>query len=150
MSTTKRDGLIRHYAASHRDPRNEAIHCVCVPAIVFAVIGFLFYVNIGLTLMAIAAAVIYYSRFSPLAAVEMAVILILMMAAWLMLMPTHHILLAAAAIFILAWIGQFIGHAYEGAKPSFFEDVQYFMIGPLFILAVLKNRVLGSSTLPTL
>jgi uncharacterized membrane protein YGL010W len=65
-------------------------------------------------------------------------------------MPTHHILLAAAAIFILAWIGQFIGHAYEGAKPSFFEDVQYFMIGPLFILAVLKNRVLGSSTLPTL
>ena len=42
-------------------------------------------------------------------------------------------------IFILAWIGQFIGHEIEGKKPSFFEDLQFLLIGPLWILAQAYN-----------
>jgi uncharacterized membrane protein YGL010W len=37
-------------------------------------------------------------------------------------------------IFVVAWIFQFIGHKLEGKKPSFFEDVQYLWVGPLFVL----------------
>jgi len=36
-------------------------------------------------------------------------------------------------IFVVAWIGQFIGHKIEGKKPSFIEDIQFLLIGPLWI-----------------
>jgi uncharacterized membrane protein YGL010W len=39
------------------------------------------------------------------------------------------------AIFILAWVGQFIGHHFEGKRPSFFKDLQFLMIGPLWLLS---------------
>ena len=38
-------------------------------------------------------------------------------------------------VFVLAWIGQFIGHGIEGKRPSFFRDIQFLLIGPLWILA---------------
>jgi uncharacterized membrane protein YGL010W len=28
-------------------------------------------------------------------------------------------------LFVVAWVGQFVGHAIEGKRPSFFKDVQY-------------------------
>ena len=39
------------------------------------------------------------------------------------------------------WIGQFIGHRLEGRKPSFFEDIQYLWVGPLFVLTRLGARL---------
>jgi uncharacterized membrane protein YGL010W len=38
-------------------------------------------------------------------------------------------------LFTLAWIGQFVGHAIEGRRPSFFQDLQFLLIGPLWLLA---------------
>ena len=43
-------------------------------------------------------------------------------------------------IFVVAWIGQFIGHKIEGKKPSFFEDLQFLLIGPMWLLADLYRR----------
>jgi uncharacterized membrane protein YGL010W len=48
--------------------------------------------------------------------------------------------LASAILFVLAWIGQFIGHGIEGQRPSFFKDVQFLMIGPLWLMAALYRR----------
>jgi len=45
------------------------------------------------------------------------------------------------AIFVGAWILQFIGHKIEGKKPSFFEDIQYLWVGPLFVLSKLFGRL---------
>ena len=45
------------------------------------------------------------------------------------------------AIFVVAWIGQFVGHAVEGRRPSFFKDVQFLLIGPLWILAFVYRRL---------
>ncbi|MEJ1960555.1 MAG: Mpo1-like protein [Gammaproteobacteria bacterium] len=45
------------------------------------------------------------------------------------------------AIFVTAWIGQFIGHALEGKQPSFFKDVQFLLIGPLWLVAALYRRL---------
>jgi uncharacterized membrane protein YGL010W len=36
-----------------------------------------------------------------------------------------------------AWIAQFVGHKLEGKKPSFFEDLQYLWVGPIFVLSKL-------------
>ena len=47
----------------------------------------------------------------------------------------------AAAVFVLAWIGQFIGHAIEGRKPSFLEDVKFLLVGPAWLLHFIYRRV---------
>ena len=43
--------------------------------------------------------------------------------------------LLSVTVFVFAWIGQFIGHKIEGKKPSFFKDIQFLLIGPLWLLA---------------
>jgi uncharacterized membrane protein YGL010W len=40
---------------------------------------------------------------------------------------------ALVGIFVVAWIGQFYGHHLEGRKPSFLTDLQYLLIGPIWI-----------------
>ncbi|HQT64673.1 MAG: hypothetical protein B7Z75_05125 [Acidocella sp. 20-57-95] len=141
MDTAKLDSMIEHYAQSHRNKRNEIIHCVCVPAIVFAVIGLIYAFSLTMALIAVIASVIYYARLGLQAAVEMAVILVAMLAVWSLFGGAHHLAIVAIVIFGLAWVGQFIGHYYEGAKPSFLDDVQYLMIGPLFVISVLKPKL---------
>ena len=44
------------------------------------------------------------------------------------------------SIFIVSWIGQFIGHKIEGVKPSFFEDIQFLLIGPAWLLSFIYNK----------
>jgi uncharacterized membrane protein YGL010W len=39
------------------------------------------------------------------------------------------------ALFVLAWIGQFIGHKIEGKKPSFLKDVVFLLIGPAWLMS---------------
>jgi uncharacterized membrane protein YGL010W len=51
-----------------------------------------------------------------------------------------NILAASAALFVVMWVLQFIGHAVEGKKPSFFQDMQFLLIGPAWVLAFLMQR----------
>jgi uncharacterized membrane protein YGL010W len=44
-------------------------------------------------------------------------------------------------IFVISWIGQFIGHKIEGAKPSFFDDLKFLMIGPAWLLHFIYRKV---------
>ena len=44
-------------------------------------------------------------------------------------------------LFVVAWIGQFIGHHYEGKRPSFFKDMQFLMIGPLWLLSFVYRKL---------
>ena len=43
--------------------------------------------------------------------------------------------------FIIAWIGQFIGHKIEGKKPSFFEDIQFLLIGPAWLISFIYKKL---------
>jgi uncharacterized membrane protein YGL010W len=45
------------------------------------------------------------------------------------------------AVFVVAWIGQFIGHKIEGKKPSFLDDLRFLLVGPLFVLGFLYRRL---------
>ena len=49
--------------------------------------------------------------------------------------------LVCAVIFVLAWIGQFIGHKIEGKKPSFLEDVKFLLIGPIWLLHFICKKI---------
>jgi uncharacterized membrane protein YGL010W len=51
---------------------------------------------------------------------------------------SEYFLASNIVIFVLAWIGQFVGHKIEGQKPSFLEDVQFLLIGPLWVVKGLR------------
>jgi uncharacterized membrane protein YGL010W len=57
----------------------------------------------------------------------------LMYALNLFLYADYNLPLIAGVIFIISWIGQFIGHKIEGAKPSFLQDLSFLLIGPLWV-----------------
>ncbi len=50
-------------------------------------------------------------------------------------------------MFVLGWILQFVGHAFEGKMPSFFSDPKYLLIGPMWFMKKITGR--GGSTGPT-
>jgi uncharacterized membrane protein YGL010W len=88
-----------------------------------------------------AAAIIYYFALSPALAlgVLLGFMLLLAITQWLTALPWP-LWLTSLAIFVVAWIGQFIGHHIEGKRPSFFKDVQFLMIGPLWLVAAAYRR----------
>lgn len=51
------------------------------------------------------------------------------------------LLIVSGLIFVLAWIGQFIGHNIEGKKPSFIKDIQFLLIGPAWLLHFIFGKL---------
>jgi uncharacterized membrane protein YGL010W len=41
----------------------------------------------------------------------------------------HRLWIYALALFLLGWIFQFIGHAFEGKPPEFFHDWRFLFVG---------------------
>jgi uncharacterized membrane protein YGL010W len=50
-------------------------------------------------------------------------------------------MVTALIIFVIAWGFQFWGHSIEGRKPSFFKDVQFLLIGPMWVLSKMYRKV---------
>ncbi|MFD2366930.1 DUF962 domain-containing protein [Pseudoduganella sp. GCM10020061] len=134
------DKLLAQYSESHLNPTNEVIHFICVPVIVFTLLGLLWSMHWALAVLVTIASLVYYVKLSKPFAVGMALMagaMLLVLAA----LPDQVILPLSIAIFVLAWVGQFIGHQIEGKKPSFLEDVRFLLIGPLFVLSFLYRRL---------
>lgn len=122
---------MNEYGDSHQNPRNKRIHWVCVPAIVFSVICMLQAISPMLAFVAIIASLVFYSRLSIRLTLGAAAMLTLM---WFVAGMLPRPFIAGLLIFAVAWIGQFYGHYIEGKKPSFFKDIQFLLIGPLWLL----------------
>lgn len=133
------------YAAHHCNPINRRIHTVCVPAILFSILGISWHVQIpgaadlwwanGATILSLLALVFYWrlglSPFLTMAATFAVMIASVMGLEWGTSLPT---LPLYCTIFVLAWIAQFVGHKLEGKAPSFFDDLQFLLIGPLWVI----------------
>jgi uncharacterized membrane protein YGL010W len=133
------------YSESHRHPVNLKIHKICVPAIVYAQTGLLWAIpspagwppGIFAVTELFLALLFYLSWRDPILVLKMFVYYVLPnVAFWYYLarVQPKAVLPLAAAVFIAAWIGQFVGHKIEGKKPSFFQDLQFLLIGPAWIL----------------
>ena len=132
------------YGVSHQNELNILIHKFCVPAITFSILGMLYliphdfpyapYLNpASITCALILAFYAYLSR--PLflgMLLQSALMLGVIIGGHAGLAPHNFELYLG--IFIIAWILQFIGHKIEGQKPSFFEDIVFLLIGPLWTL----------------
>jgi uncharacterized membrane protein YGL010W len=135
----KVDQLLAHYGESHQNPRNELIHFIAIPLIMLSLVGMLFALHPYVAYAFVAASMVYYARLSAVFFVTMAVWSVLFMGLVFAMGPL--VLPICVAIFVGAWILQFIGHKIEGKKPSFFEDIQYLWVGPLFVLSKLFGRL---------
>lgn len=140
VATRPIDALLATYAQSHRHPVNEWIHCVCVPAIVFSLLGLVWGVHPMLAVVGVGLSLVYYARLSVPFMLGM-LLMSAVMLALLAVLPAGQTLSVCAVVFVVAWVGQFIGHKIEGVKPSFFDDLRYLLIGPLFVLAFAYRRL---------
>ena len=135
----KVDQLFARYAESHRDPVNNAIHWVCVPLIAWSVIAFFWAWSPVAAYAFIAFAVACYAWLSPAIAIGMLGVSAVLV--YPLTLLGAHALATAAVVFVLAWIGQFVGHRIEGRKPSFLEDVRFLLVGPAWLLGNLYRRL---------
>jgi uncharacterized membrane protein YGL010W len=135
------------YSVSHRNPINKRIHWVCVPLIMLSALGMLwvlprpaFFAGVSPYLnwatLLILASLIYYTLLSVrLAAGMLLVSAVMCLVLELLMRLPWPLFWTSLVIFAGAWIGQFIGHKIEGRKPSFFKDLQFLLIGPVWLLA---------------
>jgi len=133
------DQLLGEYSESHRNPTNKRIHWICVPLILFSTLGLLWWVHPYLALALVAFSLVWYVRLSVPLALGMTLISALMVSV-LWFTPREWLLWVSAAVWIAAWVTQFIGHEIEGKKPSFFRDIFFLLVGPMWILAALYRR----------
>ncbi|WP_036166468.1 DUF962 domain-containing protein [Noviluteimonas dokdonensis] len=135
------------YSADHRNPLNVRIHTIAVPAILWSVIALLWCIPVPVdgwfkpgvcAAFGMVLASMFYFRASRVLGFGMLAMFVAMGAAcwWIASASGMRTLLwAAIAVFVVAWIAQFIGHKYEGRKPSFLTDLTYLLIGPAWVLA---------------
>src|SRR5262245_14182141 len=144
---------LSEYGDSHQNAKNKLLHWICVPIIVVSLVGLLWSLPVPQAMreispllnwgaLLLAAGVLYYLLMSVSLALGMAVFvaIVTLSVLWLERLPWP-LWLVCIALFVVAWIGQFIGHHYEGKRPSFFKDVQFLMIGPLWLLSFVYRKL---------
>ena len=149
MDTTVMRPIDRYFASysdDHRNRLNQRIHVIAVPAILWSVIALLWCIPVVGTLLrtgiwaALAmffAWMFYYRMSRPLG---LGMLAIFFVGACLCRLIEARLGLgvlfwSAVAVFVFAWVAQFIGHRFEGRKPSFLTDLVYLLIGPAWVLA---------------
>ncbi len=144
---------LNEYGESHTNQTNKLIHWICVPAIFFSITGLLYCIKLpwfiteniqlNIAIIVLLLTTIYYLSLSiPIGfgmllfgmvclALCYAVETFLPVALWLF----------SIIIFIVAWIGQFYGHKVEGKKPSFLKDIQFLLIGPMWLMSFVYKKL---------
>ncbi|WP_390454001.1 DUF962 domain-containing protein [Chryseobacterium sp. Alg-005] len=150
----KIDLLLAEYGESHRNIINKFIHWICVPLIFWTILGFvslipsksICFIYIGcisyVSFIVMALITIYYLRLSFLIGLLMILIMILMESfAYGLNTRFDQPWVIYLAVFVVTWILQFIGHKIEGKKPSFLKDLQFLLIGPIWLLSFILKKL---------
>src|SRR5690606_1228106 len=156
---SKVEGLFIEYAQSHQNPTNVLIHWICVPLITFSLLGLVWMIPfphiswlgsmngfVNWASFLIACVIYYYLQLSPtlsygmLAVVGIFSFFIVQLECWEAPggMPVW---LVCAIIFVISWIAQCIGPKIEGRKPSFLTDLQFLLIGPIWLLSKFYRKL---------
>jgi len=151
----KIDLLFAEYAESHRNSTNKMIHWICVPLIFWTILGFIslipsphfcasYFGCISLvSLIAIVLVTLFYLRLSLLIGFIM-IFAMLLMEHFAYAVNIHfgkNSWIVYFTVFIITWILQFLGHKIEGKKPSFLKDLQFLLIGPIWLLSFIVKKL---------
>ncbi|MDN3549789.1 DUF962 domain-containing protein [Mucilaginibacter aquaedulcis] len=155
----KVDIYFAKYAESHQNSSNEAIHFICIPLIIFSLMGLIWSIPFpylkflgsyngvfNWASFLIAFSIYYYLKLSPILSYIMLLVLFGFSYAIIELEQWHKaggpaLWLVCFIIFVFAWIGQFIGHKIEGKKPSFLDDLKFLLIGPIYLLHLILKKL---------
>jgi len=150
------------YGESHQNPINKLIHWICIPLIMMTTIGLFWAIPVdrlpfmpeatkfqGVQLLNIGSlfmifALLFYVRLSiPLAIGMFFVASSMTLVVFKIDQLYGHSVLALSmlGVFAACWVVQLIGHNIEGKKPSFFKDLQFLLIGPLWLLGFIYRKL---------
>ena len=146
------DRWLGNYSEDHRNPTNITIHWICVPLILWTAVALLWIIPVPAVLgrpgfwagVAMFAALVFYLRLSRALMLGMLVAFVVLGVVTETLyrvLGAQALMWTAIAVFVAAWIGQFIGHKIEGRKPSFLTDLAYLLIGPAWLVAKIMRRI---------
>lgn len=155
ITMRKIDLLFAEYSESHRNSTNKLIHWICVPLIFWTILGFISlipsksicFIYIGcisyVSLVAMALVTLFYMRLSVLISIVMLIIMVIMesFAYGINIRFRGNSWMVYLSIFIITWILQFVGHKIEGKKPSFLKDLQFLLIGPIWLLSFILKKL---------
>lgn len=148
--------FLNEYAVSHRNPANQLIHFFCVPVIVFSTLGLAWLIPLGRWAGLEPETAYWVNGATVLGALSGLFYLKLSLASFLAMtiwfgasiagihtinsvgLPLFWI---SAGLWAAAWIVQVWGHKIEGAKPSFADDMMFLLIGPLFVMHELREKM---------
>ena len=144
---------LSEYGESHQDETNKSIHWICVPTIFFTIVGLLYCIKLpvqvsagiqlNLAMIMVILLSIYYFTLSRTIWIGMLLFGILCLA--LSYLAENYLpiplWLTCIILFIAAWIGQFYGHKIEGKKPSFLKDLQFLLIGPMWLMSFIYRKM---------
>ncbi len=144
--------LLGNYSHDHQNRTNRLIHWLCVPPIVWSVMAALWTIPVPAVIgrpglwafIATFVAWVWYWRQSrPIGFTMLAVFAVFGFSCHLLMQSIgpRGLLIAAAVVFVVAWVGQFIGHQIEGKRPSFLTDLTYLLIGPAWLAQKALRKV---------
>ena len=141
------------YGESHQNITNKLIHWLCVPCIFFCVLALFSLIELPILEQWLTAdmsnfasimvflGLLFYLRLSFSMFIGIGLFTALCFQGIFLLNQTNLKLEISLSLFIIAWIGQFIGHKIEGAKPSFFDDLKFLLIGPAWLIAFIYQKL---------
>ncbi|EKO3507675.1 DUF962 domain-containing protein [Vibrio fluvialis] len=130
------------YAVSHQNPINKRIHRVAVPGIYLSIVGLIWSLPAAplmewrvdwIWLVAVPVLGFYYRLSMTVFLMMLGFTLACIGLAWSVELMAMPLLPLSLALFVLLWIAQFVGHKIEGKKPSFLSDLQFLLIGPIWV-----------------
>lgn len=142
------DSYLDEYAESHRNETNKTIHNIAVPLIMWSLLGFLHTFTLGgegsdfrASYILILFSMVYYATFKkPAVLLAMGLVTALMVASFFYVPQLR---IVTIVVFVLSWIAQFYGHKVEGRKPSFFKDLLFLLIGPVWVMSKAAPSIVG-------
>lgn len=86
---------------------------------------------------------IFYIRLSVLISIVMLIIMVIMesFAYGINIRFKENSWIVYLSVFIVTWILQFVGHKIEGKKPSFLKDLQFLLVGPIWLLSFILKKI---------
>ena len=144
--------LLADYGDYHRDRRNLICHEIGIPLIVLGIIALLRLIvlpgtSFTLASLAVVAVMVYYAAAfgrEARAATYIAIAGLVVLSVIAVFVPWP----VAIAAFVVGWIFQFVGHAYEGKSPAFLTNLLHLLVGPLWVASHLVPTSASSSSAP--
>ena len=151
----KIDQLFAEYAESHQNQTNKFIHWICVPLIFFTIVGFISLIPAPhfcapyfgcisiVSIVSLVLVSIFYFTLSWRISIIMLFFMLLMehFAYAINVHFKENSWIVYLSVFVITWIFQFIGHKIEGKKPSFLKDLQFLLIGPIWLLHFILKKI---------